>query len=118
MTWLLLIIPGGTAAMTVPFLIARALVYRDTDAVFRASVVGEVQVANAEAAARERAASAAQLDAAHHHTAGWGGVPGECGVECACGLTYDGFDTIAEAAALLDNHIARETGRRQKEMTR
>lgn len=44
--------------------------------------------------------------AAHRHVAGWGGVPGECGVECACGTTFDNFDTIAEAAELLDEHIA------------
>lgn len=42
----------------------------------------------------------------HRQTAGWGGVPGECGVECACGLIYDGFDTIREAAELLDQHVA------------
>ncbi|MDZ5443779.1 hypothetical protein U2F26_13705 [Micromonospora sp. 4G57] len=49
MRWLLLIIPGGTAAMTVPFLIARALVRRDTTATFEASVVGELQVLAADA---------------------------------------------------------------------
>lgn len=37
---------------------------------------------------------------------GWVGPPGECGVSCSCGLTFDGFDTIAQAAALLDGHIA------------
>lgn len=41
----------------------------------------------------------------HMQVAGWGGVPGECGVECACGVTYDNFDTIAEASELLDQHI-------------
>lgn len=44
---------------------------------------------------------------AHYESAGWAGPPGECGVECACGTTFDGFDTIAAAAALLDGHIAR-----------
>lgn len=42
----------------------------------------------------------------HEHVAGWGGVPGECGVECACGVTFDGFDTLASAAEFLDHHIA------------
>jgi hypothetical protein len=41
----------------------------------------------------------------HYQSAGWGGEPGQCGVECACGTTFDNFDTIAEAAALLDGHI-------------
>jgi hypothetical protein len=42
----------------------------------------------------------------HYQTAGWSGPPGECGGECVCGTTYDGFDTMAEASALLDAHIA------------
>lgn len=45
----------------------------------------------------------------HRQVAGWGGVPGECGVECSCGVTYDNFDTIAEAGTLLDQHIADNT---------
>lgn len=40
----------------------------------------------------------------HYQSAGWGDAPGECGVECACGVAFDGF---AEAAALFDDHIAR-----------
>jgi len=43
---------------------------------------------------------------AHRVVSGWGGVPGQCGVSCSCEVTYDGFDTIAEASALLDMHIA------------
>lgn len=46
----------------------------------------------------------------HMHVGGSGGAPGECSAECACGVTFDGFDSIAEAAALLDRHIADETG--------
>jgi len=42
----------------------------------------------------------------HFQVSGWGGVPGECGVECACGVTYDGFDTLAEAYELLALHTA------------
>lgn len=41
----------------------------------------------------------------HHEVAGWGGVPGDCGVECACGVSFDGFDTIAEASTLLAQHV-------------
>ncbi|MFI7607650.1 hypothetical protein ACIBTV_21260 [Micromonospora sp. NPDC049366] len=52
MRWLLLIIPGGLAVPTAVFLIARALVHRDTASVYQARYVGEVRVANAEAAAR------------------------------------------------------------------
>ncbi|HEY9416892.1 MAG TPA: hypothetical protein VIQ30_19215, partial [Pseudonocardia sp.] len=44
--------------------------------------------------------------AAHQHAGGWKGGPGECGVQCACGLTFDGFDSIREAAKLLGDHIA------------
>lgn len=44
--------------------------------------------------------------AKHQQVAGWGGIPGACGVECACGTTFDGFDSIAEALVLLDQHIA------------
>lgn len=43
----------------------------------------------------------------HMQVSGWGGVPGECGAECACGVTYDNFDTIAEASELLDEHIVK-----------
>ncbi|WP_319460058.1 hypothetical protein [Micromonospora sp. RTP1Z1] len=46
----------------------------------------------------------------HRHVGGAGGAPGECSAECACGVTFDGFDTIAEASALLDDHIAKATG--------
>jgi hypothetical protein len=49
----------------------------------------------------------AVMTAEHRQVAGWGGVRGECGVECACGVTYDRFDTIAGASALLALHIAR-----------
>lgn len=54
MRWLLLIVPGGLAVPTTVFLIARHLVHRDTDGVYRASVLGEVQVANAEAVQRPK----------------------------------------------------------------
>jgi hypothetical protein len=45
------------------------------------------------------------MSARHEQLAGWGGIPGECGVECACGTTFDGFITLAEAKAQLDHHI-------------
>lgn len=44
--------------------------------------------------------------AKHYESGGWKGVePGTCGVECACGVTYDGFDSLAEAAEFLARHI-------------
>lgn len=44
--------------------------------------------------------------AVHYETSGWKGKgPGTCGVECACGVTYDNFDSLAEAAELLARHI-------------
>jgi hypothetical protein len=45
----------------------------------------------------------------HEMVRGWGGVPGGCGAECACGVTFDGFDTLTEATAMLADHIAAET---------
>lgn len=45
------------------------------------------------------------LDAEHYESGGWGGVPGECGAECACGAAYDGFDTLGEAIAMLREHV-------------
>lgn len=42
----------------------------------------------------------------HQHVEGSTGGPGECSAECACGVTFDGFDTHAEAIACLDQHIA------------
>lgn len=45
----------------------------------------------------------------HYVSAFWGGIPGECGAECGCGVTYDGFDTMAHTGELLDRHVARCT---------
>lgn len=42
----------------------------------------------------------------HGHVAGSAGGPGECSAVCACGVTFDGFDTLGEAVAVLDRHIA------------
>jgi hypothetical protein len=47
---------------------------------------------------------AAVTPAAHTQRAGWGGTPGECGVECSCGVVFDGFNTIAEAEAIRAQH--------------
>lgn len=47
----------------------------------------------------------------HKHIGGSAGGPGECSAECACGTTFDGFDTHAEAVALLEQHIADEAAR-------
>lgn len=41
----------------------------------------------------------------HQHVGGSVGGPGEWGVECACGVAFDGFDTMAEAREQLDRHI-------------
>lgn len=56
---------------------------------------------------RDKKVGRATARRTHYQAAGWGGVPGECGGECACGVTYYGFDTIGEASVLLDRHIAR-----------
>jgi hypothetical protein len=48
----------------------------------------------------------AEFGGVHERAGGRAGGPGDCAVWCACGVTYDGFDTIAEAGALLDEHIA------------
>lgn len=56
-------------------------------------------------AARDAAAAAAGME--HRHVGGATGGPGECEAWCACGVTFAGFDTHAEAAAMLDEHIAR-----------
>lgn len=50
--------------------------------------------------------SAAEPEPEHRMVRGWKGEPGECGAECACGVTYDGFDSLGRASELLDGHIA------------
>lgn len=63
--------------------------------------------AGAELAAKVQAEfDALPAEAEHYHAAGSGGGPGACSAVCACGLTFAGFDTIAEAVKLLDQHIA------------
>jgi hypothetical protein len=42
----------------------------------------------------------------HYHAAGAGGEAGACAAVCACGVTFAGFDSIAEAVVELDKHIA------------
>lgn len=47
----------------------------------------------------------------HRQVAGWKGTgPGESGVECACGTTFDGFNSLGEAVEMLDRHIAEVGG--------
>jgi hypothetical protein len=53
----------------------------------------------------EPAASAATPE--HYHVGGAAGPAGENEARCACGITFAGFDTHAEATAMLDEHIAR-----------
>jgi hypothetical protein len=48
----------------------------------------------------------------HREVSGWKGEgdgTGTCGVECACGVTYDNFDSLAEAGELLKVHIEAAT---------
>jgi len=46
------------------------------------------------------------MTARHYEASGWKGVePDSCGVACACGVTYDGFDSLADAAQVLSVHI-------------
>lgn len=51
-------------------------------------------------------AAGAEVGNRHHEVAGWAGGPGACGIACACGIAYDGCDTLAEASMLLARHIA------------
>jgi hypothetical protein len=51
--------------------------------------------------------------AEHYEARGWKGEgdgTGTCGVQCACGVTYDGFDSLAEASTFLALHIADPAG--------
>lgn len=48
----------------------------------------------------------AEFDGVHERVGGRAGGPGDCAAWCACGVTFDGFDTIAEAGALVDEHAA------------
>lgn len=44
---------------------------------------------------------------AHYETGGSAGPDsGDAGVDCACGIGFHGFDSLAEARELLDRHIA------------
>jgi hypothetical protein len=47
-------------------------------------------------------------DVEHYHVRGTAGLPGENEAECACGVTYAGFDSHAEAVAALEQHITAE----------
>lgn len=53
-----------------------------------------------------RAAAEPKTVPVHVISGGWTGGNGGSGVECVCGVTYDGFDTIDEATQLLQVHIA------------
>jgi hypothetical protein len=50
--------------------------------------------------------------AEHYHASGTAGRPGECAASCACGVTFDGFDTHAEALDALNSHIGSAIGER------
>jgi hypothetical protein len=73
-------------------------------------VVGEWFVYVEKAAESEPEPVAAPAE--HHQSGGWKSTaPGTCGAECACGVTFDGFDTLAEAVELVERHIADPEGR-------
>jgi hypothetical protein len=57
-------------------------------------------------ARRTRPSDRRDLPAGHQLYVYWGGMPGECGAECSCGLAFDGFDRLGEAVNLVDRHIA------------
>jgi hypothetical protein len=44
---------------------------------------------------------------AHHSTVFWKGDAGECGAECACGLTFHDFYRFGEAVRHIERHIVR-----------
>jgi hypothetical protein len=44
-------------------------------------------------------------DRGHYQTSGWTGSDGGSGVACACGTTFDGFDSLAAAGEQLKRHI-------------
>lgn len=46
----------------------------------------------------------------HYHTGGAAGLAGENAADCACGVTFDGFDTHAEAVDALNAHIGQAIG--------
>jgi hypothetical protein len=79
----------------------------------RARNAGAIGVLDLEAELQRRAqkpvspdSSPASTAAGHCQVSGWTGPPGKCGAQCACGTTFDGFDSIAEAVAQLERHIA------------
>jgi len=43
--------------------------------------------------------------AKHYETGAYSNGPGSSGVDCACGVVFDGFDTLNEAAEQLKRHI-------------
>lgn len=55
-------------------------------------------------------ATAPNGETEHYHVGGAAGGPGENDAECACGVIFTGFDTHADAVAVLDRHIAAPGG--------
>ncbi|MEU4594017.1 hypothetical protein, partial [Micromonospora aurantiaca (nom. illeg.)] len=43
----------------------------------------------------------------HEIVRAWKGGPGECGVQCACDLAFDGFDDLAQPTEHMNRHIAK-----------
>jgi hypothetical protein len=71
-----------------------------------ASHAGSRSSGDASAADPVSATSGDGAAVAHYHAGGAAGGPGENEAECACGVTFAGFDTHAKAVAELDRHIA------------
>jgi hypothetical protein len=53
-----------------------------------------------------QAGPATAAEPEHYHSGGAAGGPGDNEAECACGVTYAGFDSQAEALEALQQHIA------------
>ncbi|AYF31074.1 hypothetical protein CSH63_27275 [Micromonospora tulbaghiae] len=47
------------------------------------------------------------VEVKHEIVRAWKGGPGECGVQCACDLTFDGFDDLAQPTEHMNRHIAK-----------
>lgn len=75
-------------------------------------------IAEEQARCAARHPGRACVEPEHRHVGGVAGGPGENEAECACGVTFAGFDTHAEATAELDRHIARANAEPEAEAPR
>lgn len=56
-----------------------------------------------------------RTEAEHEQDSAWHGGPGECGVGCSCGASFDGFNSVDEATDELALHIANPEERIEEE---